>query len=193
MEGESGAAMPPALSDGVVIGVLGLGYVGLPLAVEFGQRYETRGFDTSSARIESLRKGVDSTGEVDADHLGSAVSLTFTDAAEDLGGCDVFVITVPTPIDSDNRPDLAPLETASRDVGRVIQRGNVVVVESTVFPGATEEVCVPIVERESGLVLNHGFFRRLQPGTHQPRRPQAPPAGHRQGGGGINPASPRLS
>lgn len=176
MEGESGAAMPPALLDGVVIGVLGLGYVGLPLAVEFGRRYETRGFDTSSARIESLRKGVDSTGEVDADHLASAASLTFTDAAEDLGGCDVFVITVPTPIDSDNRPDLAPLETASRDVGRVIQRGNVVVVESTVFPGATEEVCVPIVEQESGLVLNHGFFagyspERINPGDRKRRLP----------------------
>ena len=168
--------MPPALSDGVVIGVLGLGYVGLPLAVEFGRRYETRGFDTSSARIRALEEGVDSTGEVDADHLASAASLTFTGDAEELGGCDVFVITVPTPIDSDNHPDLKPLEAASRDVGRVVRRGNVVVVESTVFPGATEEVCMPIVERESGLALNHDFFagyspERINPGDRKRRLP----------------------
>ena len=168
--------MPPALLDGVVIGVLGLGYVGLPLAVEFGRRYETRGFDTSSARIRALKEGVDSTGEVDADHLASAASLTFTGDAEELGGCDVYVITVPTPIDSDNHPDLKPLEAASRDVGRAIRRGNVVVVESTVFPGATEEVCVPIVERESGLALNHDFFagyspERINPGDRKRRLP----------------------
>ena len=168
--------MPPRLSDGVVIGVIGLGYVGLPLAVEFGRRYETRGFDTSADRVLALRGGVDSTGEVEASHLGSASRLVFTNEAEDLCGCDVFVITVPTPIDADNRPDLAPLEAASRDVGRVIGPGNVVVVESTVFPGATEEVCVPIVERESGLAFNQGFFagyspERINPGDRKRRLP----------------------
>ena len=176
MEGEGGAAMPPKLSDGVVIGVIGLGYVGLPLAVEFGHRYETRGFDTSADRVLALRRGVDSTGEVEAAHLDSASRLAFTNDAEDLSGCHVFVITVPTPIDANNRPDLAPLEAASRDVGRVIQPGNVVVVESTVFPGATEEVCVPIVERESGLTFNDGFFagyspERINPGDRKRRLP----------------------
>ena len=168
--------MPPRLSDGVVIGVIGLGYVGLPLAVEFGRRYETRGFDTSADRVLALRGGVDSTGEVEASHLGSASRLVFTNEAEDLRGCDVFVITVPTPIDADNRPDLAPLEAASRDVGRVIGPGNVVVVESTVFPGATEEVCVPIVKRESGLAFNENFFagyspERINPGDRKRRLP----------------------
>lgn len=168
--------MPPKLSDDVVIGVIGLGYVGLPLAVEFGRRYHTRGFDTSAYRTQALRRGVDSTGEVEASHLGSAAHLAFTNDAEDLRGCDVFVITVPTPIDADNRPDLAPLEAASGDVGRVIAPGNVVVVESTVFPGATEEVCVPIVERESGLTFNQGFFagyspERINPGDRRRRLP----------------------
>lgn len=168
--------MPPKLSDDVVIGVIGLGYVGLPLAVEFGRRYHTRGFDTSADRTQALRRGVDSTGEVEASHLGSAAHLAFTNDAEDLRGCDVFVITVPTPIDADNRPDLAPLEAASGDVGRVIAPGNVVVVESTVFPGATEEVCVPIVERESGLTFNQGFFagyspERINPGDRRRRLP----------------------
>ncbi|MBX3742193.1 MAG: nucleotide sugar dehydrogenase [Akkermansiaceae bacterium] len=156
------------------IAVIGLGYVGLPLAVEFGKQYNVRGFDISSARINELREGTDSTLECSAGELAEATHLTFTSDPEALRGCDVFIVTVPTPIDSSNRPDLTPLLRASDTVGRVIRKGDHVIYESTVYPGATEEDCIPVVEQLSGLKLNVDFFagyspERINPGdkTHR--------------------------
>jgi len=151
------------------IGVVGLGYVGLPLAVEFGKHYETVGFDIKSARVEELRGGRDSTLEVGRAELKAASRLRYTDNLADLRRCKLFVVTVPTPIDDHNRPDLTPLLRSSESVGKVIKPGAVVVYESTVYPGCTEEVCVPILERESGLKFNQDFFvgyspERINPG-----------------------------
>ena len=161
-------------TDDTVVGVLGLGYVGLPLAVAFGQRFETRGFDVDACRVQALQRGEDATLEATAAQITSARQLTFTVRLDDLRGCDVFVVSVPTPIDAAKRPDLAALKDASRMVGRVIAPGNVAVFESTVFPGATEEVCVPLIETESGLVCNRDFFvgyspERINPGDKQHR------------------------
>ena len=151
------------------IGVVGLGYVCLPLAVEFGKKYETVGFDIKSARVEELRGGRDSTLEVGRAELKAASRLRYTDNLADLRRCKVFIVTVPTPIDGHNRPDLTPLLRSSESVGKVIKPGAVVVYESTVYPGCTEEVCVPILERESGLKFNQDFFvgyspERINPG-----------------------------
>ena len=151
------------------IGVVGLGYVGLPLAVEFGKHYETVGFDIKSARVDELRSGRDSTLEVGRAELKAASRLRYTDNLADLRRCKLFVVTVPTPIDDHNRPDLTPLLRSSESVGKVIKPGAVVVYESTVYPGCTEEVCVPILERESGLKFNQDFFvgyspERINPG-----------------------------
>jgi UDP-N-acetyl-D-galactosamine dehydrogenase len=156
------------------IGVVGLGYVGLPLAVEFGKHYETVGFDIKSARIDELRGGRDSTLETSRADLRSAHRLRYTDQLADLKRCKVFIVTVPTPIDDHNRPDLTPLLRSSESVGKVIKRGAVVVYESTVYPGCTEEVCVPILERESGLKFNQDFFvgyspERINPGDKKHR------------------------
>ena len=137
--------------DNTRIGIIGLGYVGLPLAVEFGKRYPTIGFDLKVARIEELRAGRDSTRETTPEELLSASHLSFTADPADLADCNVYIVTVPTPIDRYKRPDLSPLEGASKTVGRLLKPGNVVIYESTVYPGCTEEVCVPILERESGL------------------------------------------
>ena len=133
------------------IGVVGLGYVGLPLAVEFGRRFDTVGFDVSAARIADLRRGRDRTLEVTSRELKSAGRLTFTTDLAPLRRCQVFIVTVPTPIDQYNRPDLKPLVRASESVGAVLRKGAIVIYESTVYPGCTEEVCVPILERVSGL------------------------------------------
>jgi UDP-N-acetyl-D-galactosamine dehydrogenase len=151
------------------IGVVGLGYVGLPLAVEFGKKYETIGFDIKSTRVDELRGGRDSTLEVGRAELKAASRLRYTDNLADLKRCKVFIVTVPTPIDAHNRPDLTPLLRSSESVGKVIKPGAVVVYESTVYPGCTEEVCVPILERESGLKFNQDFFvgyspERINPG-----------------------------
>ena len=156
------------------IGVVGLGYVGLPLAVEFGKHYETVGFDIKSARIDELRGGRDSTLETSRADLKAASRLRYTDNLADLKRCKVFIVTVPTPIDDHNRPDLTPLLRSSESVGKVIKRGAVVVYESTVYPGCTEEVCVPILERESGLKFNRDFFvgyspERINPGDKHHR------------------------
>jgi UDP-N-acetyl-D-galactosamine dehydrogenase len=156
------------------IGVVGLGYVGLPLAVEFGKHYETVGFDIKSARIDEMRAGRDSTLETSRADLRSAHRLRYTDQLADLKRCKVFIVTVPTPIDDHNRPDLTPLLRSSESVGKVIKRGAVVVYESTVYPGCTEEVCVPILERESGLKFNQDFFvgyspERINPGDKKHR------------------------
>jgi UDP-N-acetyl-D-galactosamine dehydrogenase len=156
------------------VGVVGLGYVGLPLAVEFGRHFRTVGFDIKAARIAELRSGRDSTLEVDRAELKAAKLLEYTSEVAALKACRVFVVTVPTPIDNYKRPDLTPLEKASETVGRVMRKGAVVVFESTVYPGCTEEVCVPILERVSGLKFNRDFFcgyspERINPGDKQHR------------------------
>jgi UDP-N-acetyl-D-glucosamine/UDP-N-acetyl-D-galactosamine dehydrogenase len=156
------------------IAVLGLGYVGLPLAVEFGRRFRTVGFDVKPARIAQLRAGRDATLEVSRAELKAARHLTVTSSLQDLKGCEVFIVTVPTPIDEYKRPDLTPLVRASESVGKVLRKGAIVIYESTVYPGCTEEVCVPILERESGLKFNRDFFagyspERINPGDKEHR------------------------
>ena len=161
---------------GCRIGVLGLGYVGLPLAVEFGRHYDTVGFDIDPDRIADLRRGRDRTLEVERRELAGAKRLRFSAELRDLKSCNVFVVTVPTPIDADRRPDLAPLERASESVGKVLKRGDIVIYESTVFPGCTEEICVPILEKQSGLKFNRDFYagyspERINPGDREHRLP----------------------
>jgi UDP-N-acetyl-D-galactosamine dehydrogenase len=151
------------------IAIIGLGYVGLPLAVEFGKTRTVVGFDINEARIAELRSGKDSTLEVAPNDLRSALLLSFSSRLEDLTDCSIFIITVPTPIDKANRPDLTPLVKASEAVGKVIKAGAIVIYESTVYPGCTEEVCVPILEKTSGLKFNVDFFcgyspERINPG-----------------------------
>ncbi len=138
------------LSD-VKIGIIGLGYVGLPLAVEFGKQYPTVGFDVNQERVDALKVGHDSTLESSAEEIASATALTFSMDLNDLNDCNVYIVTVPTPVDSSKRPDLTPLIKASETIGKVISKGDVVIYESTVYPGATEEDCIPVVERVSGL------------------------------------------
>ena len=145
------------------IAVIGLGYVGLPLAVEFSKHFPTIGIDINEDRIRELSSGNDSTLEVSAEELASAQQLTFTHEVEQIAECNVFIVTVPTPIDSAKRPDLSALRGASEAVGCVLKQGDVVIYESTVYPGATEEDCAPILERISGLKLNQGFFLGYSP------------------------------
>ncbi len=145
------------------LAVIGLGYVGLPLAVEFGKRYQTLGFDINRSRIDELMAGEDSTLEVESEELSQAKLLTYSNDVEQLKSCQVFIVTVPTPIDRHKRPDLTPLVRASTMLGRVIQPGSVVIYESTVYPGATEEDCVPLIEQESGLKYNVDFFAGYSP------------------------------
>jgi UDP-N-acetyl-D-galactosamine dehydrogenase len=133
------------------IGIIGLGYVGLPLAVEFGKHFPTVGYDLRTDRIEQLRAGQDRTLETTTEELRAASHLTCTAEPADLADCNVYIVTVPTPIDAAKRPDLTPLMKASETVGRLLKPGDVVVYESTVYPGCTEEICVPILERLSGL------------------------------------------
>ncbi len=156
------------------IGVIGLGYVGLPLAVALGQRFPTTGFDINRRRIGELHAGRDNTLEVSPDELAQASQLTFSDAMEDIARCNFYIVTVPTPIDVYKRPDLGPLVSASTTVGKVLKKGDVVVYESTVYPGCTEEICVPLLEKHSGLVFNSDFFagyspERINPGDKQHR------------------------
>lgn len=160
--------------EGKRIGVIGLGYVGLPLAVAFGQARATIGFDIDAARIAELQRGHDRTLETTPAELGAAKNLTYSSDLEDMRDCGVYIVTVPTPIDEAKRPDLSPLVAASRSVGKVLSKGDVVIFESTVFPGATEEVCAPILEEISNLELNKDFFlgyspERINPGdkTHR--------------------------
>jgi UDP-N-acetyl-D-galactosamine dehydrogenase len=165
---------PLPRQDHIRIGVIGLGYVGLPLAVAFGQRYETVGYDIRPARIEELRAGRDSTLEVEPAELAAAARLAYSAEASDLRHCNVFIVTVPTPVDDAKRPDLGPLVRASEEIGRVLKPGDIVVYESTVYPGCTEEVCVPVLERASGLAFNRDFFagyspERINPGDRHHR------------------------
>jgi UDP-N-acetyl-D-galactosamine dehydrogenase len=169
----------PGLED-VRIGVVGLGYVGLPLAVAFGRAYDTVGFDIDTSRIQALRDGAgDRNREVESDELSSSARLALTASLEDLRDCNVYVVTVPTPINEHKHPDFTPLILASQSIGGVLKRGNVVVYESTVYPGATEEICVPELERTSGLRFNIDFFvgyspERINPGDLQRRLADIP-------------------
>lgn len=151
------------------IGVIGLGYVGLPLAVEFGKHRPVVGFDINPTRIAELQSGKDSTLEVDSNDLSAATQLHLTSDLSALESCGIFIVTVPTPIDKANRPDLIPLVKASETVGKVMRHGSIVIYESTVYPGCTEEVCVPVLEKTSGLTFNKDFFcgyspERINPG-----------------------------
>ncbi|MCG9729303.1 Vi polysaccharide biosynthesis UDP-N-acetylglucosamine C-6 dehydrogenase TviB [Shewanella sp. Isolate13] len=145
------------------IGIIGLGYVGLPLAVEFGKKYKTIGFDINDSRVCELREGKDSTLECTSDELVDAKLLEYTSSLEAIKDCNFYIVTVPTPIDDSNAPDLTPLKKASEALGKVISANDVVVFESTVYPGATEEVCIPIIERVSGLKFNKDFFAGYSP------------------------------
>lgn len=156
------------------IAIVGLGYVGLPLAVEFGKHYHTVGFDNNEARVIELDRGIDGTLEVETDELTQAALLSFTSNISDITDCEVFIVTVPTPIDKNNRPDLTALKKSSATIGRVLKAGDIVIYESTVYPGATEEVCVPILASESGLTFNKDFFcgyspERINPGDRERR------------------------
>ncbi len=156
------------------IAVIGLGYVGLPLAVEFGKIMDVVGFDISQQRIDELKQGHDRTREVEPEELKQAVRLKFSNRAEDLKTANIFIVTVPTPVDAYKKPDLRPLISASTTVGRVLKKGDIVIYESTVYPGCTEEDCVPVLERESGLTFNRDFFcgyspERINPGDKNHR------------------------
>jgi UDP-N-acetyl-D-glucosamine/UDP-N-acetyl-D-galactosamine dehydrogenase len=151
------------------IGIIGLGYVGLPLAVEFGKVIDVVGFDINKERIEELKKGHDRTKEVTAEELKSSVKMIFSCDTKDLKTANYFIVTVPTPVDDSKKPDLRPLESASRTVGGVLKKGDIVIYESTVYPGCTEEICVPVLEKVSGLKFNVDFFcgyspERINPG-----------------------------
>jgi UDP-N-acetyl-D-galactosamine dehydrogenase len=160
--------------DNICIGIIGLGYVGLPLAVEFGKKFPTLGFDINKARVAELASGKDHTLECSPEELAGSKHLSYSTDLEDLSACNVFIVTVPTPVDNSNRPDLTPLIKASETVGKVISKGDVVIYESTVYPGATEEDCIPVVEKVSGLKFNKDFFagyspERINPGDKQRR------------------------
>lgn len=145
------------------IAIIGLGYVGLPLAVEFGKKYPTVGFDIATSRIEELKKGYDRTLEVSPENMAASEQLSYSANIADLADCNTYIITVPTPVDRHNRPDLTPLVKASETVGKVLRKGDVVIYESTVYPGVTEEECVPILEKVSGLIFNQDFFAGYSP------------------------------
>ena len=156
------------------IAVIGLGYVGLPLAVEFGKQYPTLGFDINTARLAELLQGHDSTLEVDDEELAEAKHLSYSSSLDDLKACSVFIVTVPTPINEHKQPDLTPLIKASEAIGKVLKQGDIVIYESTVYPGATEEDCVSVLERVSGLTFNRDFFcgyspERINPGDKEHR------------------------
>ncbi len=162
------------LSKNTKVAMIGLGYVGLPLAVEFGKKYETVGFDINQPRIDELRNGHDFTLEVSNEELSEAIKLRYTSDIEKIRDCNIYIVTVPTPINEHKQPDLSPLEKASTLLGGVIQQDDTVIYESTVYPGATEEVCVPILEKVSGLTFNKGFFvgyspERINPGDKEHR------------------------
>lgn len=168
-------ARAPSLEE-LKIAVVGLGYVGLPLAVEFGRIRDVTGFDINQSRIKALRQGQDTTLETNAEELAAAKHLKFSTDSVDLAKCNLYIVTVPTPIDAHRRPDLTPLIKASETVGKVLKRGDIVIYESTVYPGATEEDCVPVLERLSGLTYNRDFFcgyspERINPGDKEHRLP----------------------
>jgi UDP-N-acetyl-D-galactosamine dehydrogenase len=164
----SASAFPLSLENARV-GVVGLGYVGLPVAVAFGQKYPTVGIDIKAARVENLKRGFDETKEATAEELASATHLGFTTDMADTADCNVFIVTVPTPLNPHNHPDLGPIKSATQAIGGVLKRGDIVIYESTVYPGCTDEFCVPILEKLSGLKYNEDFFcgyspERINPG-----------------------------
>jgi UDP-N-acetyl-D-galactosamine dehydrogenase len=164
--------MSETITEHYKIGIIGLGYVGLPLAVEFGKKFKTVGFDINASRIAELESGIDRTLEVSADELKQSVHLSYSSDKAALSGCNFYIVTVPTPVNKFNHPDLTPLKKASETVGAVLKKGDIVVYESTVYPGATEEECVPVLERVSGLVFNTDFFagyspERINPGDKE--------------------------
>ncbi len=154
------------------IAVIGLGYVGLPLAIEFGKKFDTIGFDINKNRIKELNNKFDCTGETTAEDLDASINLILTDISSEINDCNIYIITVPTPIDEENNPDLTPLLSASKIVGSMLSVGDIVIYESTVFPGCTEEVCVPILEENSGMEYNNDFYcgyspERINPGDKE--------------------------
>jgi len=156
------------------IALIGLGYVGLPLAVEFGKKRQVVGFDINKNRIDQLEKGLDPTLELTKEELKASLHLSYTTNLDDLKDCSIFIVTVPTPIDKHKRPDLTSLEKSSESVGSILKKGDIVIYESTVYPGATEEVCVPILEQKSGLTFNKDFYcgyspERINPGDKNHR------------------------
>ena len=156
------------------IALVGLGYVGLPLAVEFGKKREVIGFDINQSRVNDLKNSIDTTLETTLQELKDAIHLSYTTNLEDVKDCEIYIVTVPTPIDKHKRPDLTPLEKSSEAVGSILKKGDIVIYESTVYPGATEEVCVPILERHSGLIFNKDFYcgyspERINPGDKEHR------------------------
>lgn len=162
--------------NNIKIGIIGLGYVGLPLAIEFGKKFETIGLDINSSRIKELKSGKDSTLEVNSEELKQADKLVYADDPADLSNCNVYIVTVPTPIDEHKRPDLSPLISASKTVGKLLSPNDIVIYESTVYPGATEEVCIPLLETGSGLKFNTDFYagyspERINPGDKEHRLP----------------------
>ena len=161
-------------ADDLKLAIIGLGYVGLPLAVEFGKKRGVVGFDINQARVDELKSGRDHTLEASPEELATAKYLSYTTALEDLCTCNCFIVTVPTPIDQHKQPDLTPLIKASETIGKVLKMGDIVIYESTVYPGATEEDCVPVLERISGLIFNKDFFagyspERINPGDKEHR------------------------
>jgi UDP-N-acetyl-D-galactosamine dehydrogenase len=164
------------LLENAKIAIIGLGYVGLPLAVEFGKKRETLGFEINQSRVDELQSGEDSTLECSPEELKEATHLSYTTDTEQLKNCNVFIVTVPTPINEHKQPDLTPLEKASEMLGGVIKQGDIVIYESTVYPGCSEEVCVPILEKVSGLTFNEDFYigyspERINPGDKEHRLP----------------------
>ena len=154
------------------IAIIGLGYVGFPLAIEFGKKFDTIGYDINGNRIKELNNKFDCTGETTAEDLDASTMLTLTDNSNEINECNIYIITVPTPIDEKNNPDLKPIESASKMVGSMLEVGDIIIYESTVFPGCTEEICVPILEENSGLKFNKGFYcgyspERINPGDKE--------------------------
>jgi len=156
------------------IAIIGLGYVGLPLATEFGKKHEVIGFDINKDRIDELKKGIDITGELSKQELKEEIDIIYTTNLDDLKDCTIFIITVPTPIDKHKRPDLTALKKSSHSIGKIIKKDDIIIYESTVYPGATEEVCVPILEQQSDLTFNKDFYcgyspERINPGDKKRR------------------------
>jgi len=160
--------------ENIRLGIIGLGYVGLPLAVEFGKKYPTMGFDINTKRVRELKQGHDFTLEVSGEELADSEFISYSSDVDDLKDCNVYIVTVPTPIDKNKQPDLTPLVKASAMLAKVINKDDVIIYESTVYPGATEEVCIPEVERHSGFVFNEDFYagyspERINPGDKERR------------------------
>lgn len=165
--------MSQSLND-VKIGIIGLGYVGLPLAVEFGKKYQTVGFDIHEKRVTELKAGHDFTLEVSTEELADSQHISYSYNVDDLKSCNIYIVTVPTPIDEHKQPDLTPLVKASAMLANVVSKNDIVIYESTVYPGATEEVCLPEIEKHSSLVFNKDFFagyspERINPGDKEHR------------------------